>query len=367
MIIKRAYYREVTQTSLVVTLIFASLFIVIALVSLLAKAATGRLPTQSIFLVLGLQTVRNLNVILPLALYLGILLTLSRWYRDSEMTVLNACGVSLKQLLGPTVAMAAWVALLVAGVSFYVSPMASAEIDRVKVKAASNQQSSDVSPGVFNRSRKEGSIFYVDRVNDDGTFSNVFVSSVQFNHRGVLVAKSGYERDDPKTGERYLVLEHGRRYEGVPGHADYRIIQFDRYGIRIERQLSAKPPSGVDSMSVRALLNSNDPAASAELHWRLAQPLSLFFLAMLALVFAHTDARRGRFANLLVAILVYFLYMNLLGIGQALMRQGRVPLPLGLWWVHALFAVATLYLFARRNRNAPLLPSWRPWRWRVTA
>jgi lipopolysaccharide export system permease protein len=173
----------------------------------------------------------------------------------------------------------------------------------------------------------------------------------------VLVAKSGYEFTNQKTGDRFLVLRNGSRYEGTPGHADYKILHYETYAVRIEPEIPANPAAGLSELPTRQLFASDDRLLRAEWQWRLAKPISLFILATLALVFAYTDIHRGRFANLFTAIFIYFIYANLLGIAQAMIRQERIPVGLGLWWVHAGFALLTAYLIFRRAYNKPLLPA----------
>lgn len=359
MIIDRAFYREVIQTSLVVTTIFTVLYIVITWVNLLAKAAAGKLPVQLIFTLLGLQTVKNLGVILPLALFVGILLTLSRWYRDSEMTVLAACGVGLLHFLRPVWVLAGVVALIVGLISFYFAPLATTVMNKIKHENSEAYQAGII-PGEFQRSRRDGSILYVEQVDPGGNLHNVFVSNPQLDRRGVIVAKTGVHYVDPKTGDQYLVLDHGRRYEGTPGRADYKILEYERYAMRFDPPTPRERGTSLDEMPSSQVWRSPERLVAAEWDWRLAKPIALFILAPLALVFAYTDARRGRFANLFTAMLVYFFYANVLGFGHALLKQGRMPPVVGLWWVHVLFALAAAYLLWRRAHNKGLLP--RLWR-----
>lgn len=358
MIINRAFYREVTQTSFVVTAVFIALYVVISLVTLLSKAASGSLPTQAIFVLLGLQTIKNLGVLLPLAMFIGILMTLSRWYRDSEMTVLAACGIGLLHFLRPVWILASVFGVLVGLVAFYFGPLAATAMNNVKNENVDAYRAGIV-PGEFHRSKRDGAIFYVERLGEFGQLFNIFANSPQFGRRGVVVAKSGYEWTDPKSGEQFLVLENGKRYEGIPGKADYKILSYETYAFRIEPRVPQERGKTLDEMPTPALWKTQDREQAAQLQWRLAKPLALFILAPLALVFAYTDARRGRFANLFTATLLYFLYANLLGFGHALLKQGRIDTTVGLWWVHGLLAAFTAYLLWRRSRHKPLLPSFR--------
>jgi len=368
-IINRALLRELTSTTLAVAFIFVSLFMVVSLVKIMAKAAAGSFPVKFIFILLGLQTVEILSLMLPMAFYIGLLITLGRWYQDNEMTVLAACGVGLTQLLRPVLLIAAGFAVVVAALAFFLAPVASRLMAQIKQDDSSRYEAAAIVPGVFNEilnidKLREGGVYYVENIGSGGEMQKVFVATSNLGRQGVLVAKTGREVNDTASGDRFLVLDNGVRYDGKPGQDDYRMIVFERYTMRVElpppvlryASFHAKPTLQLfdewrrtDNIELRR-------AASAELHWRLSKPVALLMLALFALVFAYTQPRRGRYASLLVAIIAYFLYSNLLGVADAMLKRGRMPVELGLWWVHGLFLVLGAYLFWRRANNLPLLP-----------
>ncbi len=357
LIVDRALIRETLATSLAVILVFVLLFVIVSLTNILAKAALGEIPIGIVFVLLGLQTVKTFSVILSLALFVGILLTLGRWYRDSEMTVLAACGIGLGQFLRPVLMLAAGFAMVAALFAFYLEPLAVTLIAQAKSGNAGRQEVQEIAPGVFNEIKDGGGFFYVEQVNrDDATLTNVFMSKQEADRHGVLVAKSGYQYLDENTGDKFLVFKNGTRYEGAPGRADYRILDFETYAVRIEPRPPAAPVTGHSAMPMWQLFGTSDRNAQAEWQWRLAKPISLILLALLAVVFAHTSARRGRYTGLFVAILVYFVYSNFMGIGNILLKQGRVSPIVGLWWVHLSFLALAVYLIRRRVNNRPLLP-----------
>lgn len=365
MIIDRAFYRETRQTTVVVTVIFLSLYLVISLVGLLSRAASGDFPGRVVFLLLALETIKNVNLILPLTMFVGILLTLGRWYRDNEMTVLGACGVSVTHFVRPAMVFAFWTALIVGLITFYLAPLSAILMDKVQNENTAAYQYG-IAPGQFNRSKDGRSIFYVERSGDTpmAQLQDIFASSEQFGKTGVLVARTGYEYTDKKTGAQYLVLNNGTRYQGIPGQADYKILHYRTYALHVEPPQPVAPKVvTIDEVPTPQLVRSHKRADQAEWQWRLAKPLSLFILAPLALAFSFTDGRRGRFASLFSAILAYFAYANLLAIAHAVFQNSASPSPLGLWWVHVLFALLAGYLLWRRARNRPLMPPfWRRWR-----
>lgn len=371
LIIDRALMREVLQTSMAVTLVFVSLFVVVSLVNVLAQAAMGEVPARIVFMLLGLQTVKMVGFLLPLALFVGILLTLGRWYRESEMTVLAACGIGLAHFVRPTLLLATGFALVAALFSFYLAPMSSSLITKLKSDSSSQYEAGGIMPGVFNDVRNSKGTYYVEHIDkDQATLSNIFVSTEQSGKEGVLVAKHGHQYTDKESGDQYLQLLDGTRYEGAPGQADYSIFQFERYALRIEPPQARDPLLRFEAMTTPQILglesevNARGEATiprwrqglAAEWHWRLSKPVTLFLLALLALAFSYSHPRHGRYGGLFVAVLMYFVYTILLTFSDAMIKQGRIPLALGMWWVHGVFLALSIYLLVRRNNNQPLIP-----------
>lgn len=361
-ILNRALLRELTTTTLAVAFIFVALFMVVSLVKILAKAAAGSFPAKLVFTLLGLQTVEILSLMLPLAFYIGLLLTFGRWYRDNEMTVLAACGVGLTQLLRPVLLIAAGFAAVVTLLAFYLAPVATRLVAQIKQDDSSRYEAAAVTPGVFNEIQRgdkasDGGVYYVEDLGPDGVMQKVFVATLHLGRQGVLVAKTGREVSDATNSDRFLVLDEGVRYDGIPGRGDYRILTFERYAIRVELPPPTMRHTSFHAKPTEQLLADPSAAARAELHWRLSKPLSLLLLTLFALVFSYTHPRHGRYLSLFVAIFAYFLYSNLLGVGDAMLKRERLPLELGLWWVHVLFLILGAYLFWRRANNRTLLPA----------
>ena len=354
-IIDRSFYREARQTTVVVTALFLSLYVVVSLVNLLSQAASGAFPGRVVLLLLALETLKNVNLMVSLTMFAGILLTLARWYRDNEMTVLSACGVGLGHFVKPALVFAFWTALIVSLITFYIAPLSAIMIDKVQGESGSSYQYG-IAAGQFNHSRDGRSIFYVGRRGHGDRLHDIFASSEQFGKTGVLVAKTGYEYTDHTTGAQYLVLENGTRYQGVPGQPDFKILHYRTYGLHVEpTQPTAMRVLTIDEVPTPSLWRSRRRSYAAELQWRIAKPLALFILAPLAVGLAYGDARRGRFGNMFLAALIYFAYANTLAVAHALVDNGALPRNVGLWWVHAVFAGLAAYILFRRIYARPLL------------
>jgi lipopolysaccharide export system permease protein len=361
MIIYRAFAREAVRNSVAITLILALVMGFVGITTLLRSAVSGDVAQDIVLQMLGLQTLKRLDLLLTLGAYLGVLMTASRWYRDSEMTVLAACGIGLTQLLRPMAMFVVVVGLAIAALGFYFTPWAAERMVHVKVSREQQRQPVTIAPGVFNETSGRTRIFYAERVDrETGALGNVFISSLETGKESVVVARGGYPRTDERTGDRFLVLSDGTLYEGVPGAEGYRLVKFKSLHARIEPKVVTTVPPKNDALPTLELIQRDDRPANAEWHWRLSKPVVAAVLVLFAMVLAYTDPRRGRLANLFVAILVYFIYSNVLALGQALIKKGLVPSEVGLWWVHAVMAVLAIYLFRQRANNRPLfaLPGW---------
>ncbi|HEY8555541.1 MAG TPA: LPS export ABC transporter permease LptF [Burkholderiales bacterium] len=356
MIIHRAFYREAAQTTAAIVFVLLAVLLLYGFTATLGRSVRGDYAQAIVLRLLGWQTLRRFDLLLPLGFYLGALLTLSRWYRDSEMTVLAACGISLVQMLKPVLALAAVGALLTAGASFYLTPLATRMASELRAEGSQRPELFGIAAGVFTEGAAGGRVLYAERVAPDGGMQQVFVHNPGKGRPRVVLSRHGSAYLDPESGARYVRLEDGWAYEGTPGAADYRIVRFGVYTVRLDPRQVAAGPASIEALPTDALLGLAGSEAAGERHGRLAKPLLVFVLAFYALVLAHTDARRGRLLNLFAAILVYFIYSNLLGLGETWLKRGALPAALGLWWVHGAMLAIALFLLYRRNRNRPLLP-----------
>jgi len=357
MIITRAFYRESVRNVLAIALVLLVVFVFIGMSSLLAKAVRGDFADRVVLSLLGWQSLKQLDLLLPLAFYLGVLLTFGRWYRDSEMTVLAACGIGIDRLLRPLAILALIVATVVAVLAFLLTPMAGRQIEQVKRESVQRPEFGSLSPGTFAESAGTRRIFYVEHADPvTGRMRGVFVSDLARGKEAVIVARRGETVMDPESGDKLLRLDEGRIYDGAPGEATIRAMEFERYESRLKPRPASQAVTGAGERPTRELWDDRSRDAQAELHWRFAKPVLVVVLAFWALLLAHTDVRRGRMGNIFAAILVYFIYSNLLGFGQTLIRKGHVPGTLGLWWVHALMLTLVVWLMWRRLQGLSLFP-----------
>lgn len=326
--------------------------------NLIRLAAKGILPNDAINTILGFSMVRYMPMILSLSIFLAVLLTLTRWHRDSEMVVWFSAGLGLNKWIKPILTFAIPVIVVISLFSFLVMPWAVNKVEDYRVQLKSRDDLSTISPGVFKESSNGERIYFIESYDELGNVvKNIFVQSTQHQKTGVIVAKQG-RREKADNGDNFLVMEKGRRYEGKPNTAEINTTEFERYAIRVETKEVARPPDEANAKTTQALFNAVSLSDKAELQWRLAIPVSALILVMMAIPLSFVDPRAGRSLNLIFALVIYVIYNNILSIFQAWTTQGRISASVGLWPVHVFFALLVFYMFYRRNHLLPLVPVW---------
>lgn len=332
----------------VLFLIFASTWFA----RLLEQVASGSVNGQLVFTLLGLKSIDALMILLPLALYLAVLLALGRLYKDSEMTAMFACGVSPLRVAKLVFWFALGFALIVSAISLFIGPWAKAERYKIEGQMAAASGLEMVAGGQFRALREGKLVFYAEKLSDDGvTMENVFIHEDGRERQSVIVAPRAKNVDDSAHGGNYLVLEDGHRYEGRPGEADFRVVEFKQHGVRIKEPTAVIESSEIAAMSTLQLMRTDNQWAQAEVQWRWAMPVSTVLLAMLAVFLSRTNPRQGRFAKFFVGILVYVIYSNLLGVARSWLEKGSIPPQYGLWVIHAVVAAVIVVVLIMQARG----------------
>ncbi|MFV3303959.1 LPS export ABC transporter permease LptF [Pseudomonas sp. NY15181] len=352
MIVFRYLSREVLITMSAVSAVLLVIIMSGRFIKYLAQAAQGMLDPGSLFMIMGTRLPGFLQLILPLGLFLGVLLAYGRLYLDSEMTVLTATGMSQQRLTAYTLAPALLVALIVAWLSLWAAPQGIAQMQLLLNKQDAMTEFDTLAPGRFQSMRDGSRVTYTETLANERTqLGGVFIADKNAPRNGkagsasVLVASSG-EQQIHADGSRYLILKDGYRYDGLPGQADYRTIKYDTYGVLLPKPEVSSEIDDRDAVPTSELIGSDDVRMRSELQWRLSIPLLVFVVTVLAVPLSRVNPRQGRFLKLLPAVLLYMAYLALLIAGRGMLDKGKIPLALGLWWIHALFlAIGLLLLY----------------------
>ncbi len=341
-------FKLLSAIILVVGLLMAS----IMFVKLLEKVALGDMNPQVVFPLVAYQVIHYLARTMPAAFFLSVLLVVGRMYRDNEMTALAASGIGPGRIyraifivLIPLTLMTTWMAL-------WLQPWAGQGIEQIKLdQRKKGAELVGIQAGRFNEFDHGKLVFYVEEIDDErGMMLDLFIQNREHGRPGLMTAKRGVHDFDPSTGDHFLTLYDGERYEGEPGQGNYRIARFDSYTLRISE--------GEGSLSMRSrgrasleLMRSDKVGERAEFWERISFPVSLVTLTLLAIPLSRSLPRQSIYGRLFFAFLVYFAYINLSGVSVSWMKKSVTPEWIGIWWVQAVLLTIVLLLVALDSRR----------------
>jgi len=348
---ERTLTREMAAGAGVAFAALAAIFSVVLLVRTLGKAAMGDLEVEAVMPMLGFALLRSLPVLLSLSLFIGVFMSLSRLWRDSEAVIWMNGGVGPWGWARPVIVFVTPVVLIIAFVSLEGVAWGSRKQAEFELILANREQISSLAPGVFTEDRQGKRVVFVESFTREGRHvENVFVHSFERGRAGVTVARQG-EVTQMENGDTFLVLEQGKRYEGVPGAADFQMAKFKSYSVRIPMHQATPGAVRVRALSSVELLRDPSPVNMGEWISRLGIPISALLLCLLAVPMSYANPRAGRSLNLVYTILIYAAYNNFIGLSQGWVERARLGALEGALLIHGIMLLILLALFWRRFRG----------------
>ncbi|RQR47606.1 LPS export ABC transporter permease LptF [Burkholderia sp. Bp9140] len=352
MIFERSLQRELAYTAGAVFMVLLTIMLTTMMIRIVGYAASGEIDPKDVLVLIGLTVIGYLAVMLVVTLFVSILFVLTRWYRDSEMVVWLASGVSLTRLIKPIGVFATPIVLLIAFFAFVGWPWSNQQSKMIKARFQQRDEISLLAPGQFRESASNHRVFFIEKMTpDQSKVQNVFVTSTENGKVNIVVSRTGHT--ESKDGDRFVVLEDGRRYDGTPGQPNFKIMEFQRYGVKITSTPVTNVPT-TNSTPTPDLLRNPTRDNLAEFAWRAGLPLIAINLMVLGIPLSYQNPRRSRTINLVMAVLIYLTYSNLLNVVQAQIEQGKMSFVVGLVGLHLVVAAIVAVIFWLRVRNRPL-------------
>lgn len=351
MIIARYLIKEIAQTLFAVCLVLMLVGLSGQLVGVFSDVAAGNLSVNTVLLMLGLKTLSMLMVILPLSFYLAVLMTLSRFYQNNEMAALSASGVSQIFVVQVVLSFAFLFSIMVGIFSFQIIPWVNGQQHEIVAKAENTSELEGMVAGRFREVSAGVGVMYVEGMNDEHTqMQGVFLQQkIDKNSELVIRANKGHREINKETGDRFMVLEDGVRYQRTRGKLDYAIIEFEQHGVRIHEKSSAAVDKKHIAIPTSELIKKDGLIYKAEIHSRLAPVLLCLLLSALAVPLSQTSPRQGSYLRLGVGLLAYIGVTNLITLGKTWITTGQVPSAVGLWWVHGLMLILIIFLLMQQS------------------
>lgn len=349
-IIDRYLLREFVINLVAVTGVLWLIYISTRFARYLADAAVGNMPADVIFSLLGLSSLGALSILLPIGAFLAVMLSLGRMSSDNELTVMSACGISSLRIMRNVLLFAGTIAVIVAVLSLFVVPGVLSDRYELQEKAKISANTTGLIAGSFKESEDGDWTFYSQGLSANKQFmENVFIEIDREDKPLIFRSETGHFEIDSQTGDKFLVLEDGYRYEGKAGDQDFTIAQFGSHSLLIEKGQEGEVRERHKAMATSDLLARGEPRDLAEVQWRTAAALMTLLLCLSAIPLANAGPRQGRYAGFVPAVLIYIIYSNLLGVNRAWVAKGDIPIWLGGVWVHVLMLVVLLLLLNRQT------------------
>jgi len=349
MIFRRALQRELASSAGATFTVLFTILVTWTLITVLGKAAGGKVDSADVLALIGFAILNYLPTILTLTVFISVLAAVTRSYRDSEMVVWFASGMSLRRWIRPVLTFGLPIMVLVGVLSLLVTPWAALKRAEFVERFQKREDLKRVAPGQFRESSSADRVFFVERSTTGATVvQNVFVNSQDKNGTSIVVAKEGVIETAP-NGAQYLVLSNGRRYQGTPGQADFQSMEFERYKMRVATRV---PVLGTDTpinaLPTSALLQVENQYTRAELLGRISAPIICLVLMLLAIPLGFVNPRAGSSANMILALLIFFTYLNLNKMMENSVKRAKLDFDVAWWPLHLVAALTVAALFAWR-------------------
>ncbi len=347
--IDRYVLREVAMSLAGVTVVLLAILVSYQIARILGIAADRGFPHEIVIALIGLTTLENLMVLVPISMLLATMLALGRLYHESEMAAVKACGIGPERLYLPVYTLALPVAIGLAWLTFMVGPDARNGAEELRGRGMRDAEFGLLTPGTFRTYADGKAVFYAEQSGDDGRLIHVFMQHLTGDRIEVATAAWAEQRVLPGGHTQVVVLHDGERIEGVPGQANFRRIRFAEHGIPVNVPEPGAGRTVPERKPSRELFGSTSLVDIAELQRRISLPVMVLVLAFIAVPLSALRPREGRYARVALAILLYFVYANLLSAAQVWIEKGRLAPQVGTWWVHALVLAAGFVLIHRQS------------------
>ena len=348
MIIRRYLVKETLKTQGAILFILLLIFFSQKLIRILSSAIEGNIPRDLIMPLLVLGVSNMADLILPLSLFLGVLVTFGRLYSDSEMVAMHACGVKKNLNYQVVFFLCILTCALTTINCIWFGPWSSLKQDQLVENAKINPSLAGLLAGQFQQTPDGNSVIYISNV-DKNNLENVFIAKInpKDNQRpSIIIANKGKTGNDAQ-GNQIITLDDANRYEGTAQLKDFRITNFHNYmGIIKPKELDSNNDeiNDVQQLGLTDLYEAKTIKSEAEFYWRLTLIISVPLMAFLVIPLSISNPRQGRLAQILPALLLYLVYFLLASSIKANAGKGRLDPALWFYIINLGYFVLAIIL-----------------------
>ena len=348
--------KELARSFGATLIVLVTVVMTMTLIRTLGQASRGSFNPSDVMMVMGYTVLTFLPNIMTMGLFIAIVGTLTRLYRDSEMVIWFGSGMGLYNLLSPLFRFAWPILLAVACLAMFALPWANQQIEDIREHYEKRGDLERVEPGRFQESSDGSRVFFVEKtLVDQRIGTNVFIATTENGKQTVTSARGGTV--ETVANDQFLMLKNGQRLENSIGKSDLKISEFAEYGAKIgSGQLAAKDAAPLNTLSSLELMISPSPRHLGELSWRLGFALAAANLIIIAIASSRINPRVGRTGNLVFSLFAFQIYLNLLNLGQNWIASGQIGFAQFMVLLHGGAFVFGLIWLAKRHNNWTWVP-----------
>ncbi|MDB5744066.1 MAG: permease YjgP/YjgQ family protein [Polaromonas sp.] len=350
MLFQSSIRKELARTFGATLVVLITIVLTIVLIRTLGQASRGSISPQDVMLFMAYSGLGRLPTILTISLFIAMVSTLSRMYRDSEMVVWFTSGQGLAVFLRPLFHFAWPVLLVISLMALFVWPWTNQQTKDMQSRYQQRGDLDRVAPGQFQESSSGNRVFFIDRdVSGEQVSNNVFIAATEKGKTTLTTAQSG--RLENKGDAQFLMLSNGQRLENEVGKSAFKVSDFEEYGVKTSNAaLVAGAAPEAKLLSTRALVKDPTRSNLGELAWRLGLALSAVNFVVLAVALASVNPRGGRSGNMIFVVLTFVVYNNLVNLGQSWIFVGLIGFGHLLLALHGgVLLLAAAWLFKRHS------------------
>ncbi len=351
MLFQSSIRKELARTFGATLVVLITIVMTIVLIRTLGQASRGYISPQDVMLFMAYSALGRLPTILTLSLFIAMVSTLSRMYRDSEMVVWFTSGQGLGGFLRPLFRFSWPMLLVISLMALFVWPWTNQQTKEMQNRYEQRGDLDRIAPGQFQESSSGNRVFFVDRdLAGDRASNNVFIAATEKGKNSITTAKSG--RIEVREETQFLILQNGQRLENVVGQSALKVSDFEEYGTRTgDSAALGAPIPEAKLLSTRDLIKTPTRGNLSELAWRLGLGIAAVNIVILAVALASVNPRGGRSGNLIFVLLTFIVYNNLINLGQSWVFVGLISFSNFLLALHGgVFVLGTAWL-AKRHSN----------------
>ncbi len=311
-----------------------------------------------------------LEMTVPMAFLLAILLGLGRMSNDQELLAMKASGVSPTQILWPTIFVALIIAAMTLALTMFVRPAANFALKKEIYNIAKSRIGTALKEKVFNDDFPKILIYVEEIIPPGNTAQGVLIVDNRDNTReDIILGKVARIITDEETNSLGLRLFDGSIYERDRSRGGFSQTRFNIYDFKVSLEELVGPvrqrESGPKEMPLGDLLTSIQTKQSRgihaiaermELHQRISfgfVPL-IFCLLGVSLILLPRTSRSNRSWGFMLCFFWLLAYYALLSFGKALGDKNILhPIP-AVWLPNLVVGGIAIHFFKQALRESPL-------------